>query len=82
MVFQDEQLFPHLDVAGNVGFGLRMRGDDAAPRAERVAELLELVGLAGFERRDVTTLSGGEASGWRSPARWHRRPACCCSTSR
>jgi thiamine transport system ATP-binding protein len=56
LVFQDPLLFPHRDVAGNVGFGLPPEG-----RAQRVAELLELVGLPGFEHRDVATLSGGEA---------------------
>jgi thiamine transport system ATP-binding protein len=61
MVFQDEQLFEHLDVAGNVAFGLRMRGDAPAARQQRVTHLLEVVGLAGFERRDVRQLSGGEA---------------------
>jgi thiamine transport system ATP-binding protein len=61
MVFQDEQLFEHLDVAGNVAFGLRMRGDTPPVRQQRVAHLLEVVGLAGFERRDVRQLSGGEA---------------------
>ena len=61
MVFQDEQLFPHRDVEGNVSFGLRMAGVDAPARRRRTADLLELVGLAGFERRAVTELSGGEA---------------------
>ncbi len=61
MVFQDDQLFPHLDVAGNVGFGLRMRGAPAAARRDRVTELLGIVGLAGFEHRAVDRLSGGEA---------------------
>lgn len=56
LVFQDPLLFPHRDVGANVGFGLAPEG-----REERVAELLELVGLVGFERRDVATLSGGEA---------------------
>jgi len=60
-VFQDEQLFPHRDVAANVGFGLRMAGVDRASVAARVDELLMLVGLPGFGERDVTTLSGGEA---------------------
>ena len=60
-VFQDQALFPHLDVAGNVGFGLRMAGVDAAERARTVAATLELVGLPGHERRDTATLSGGEA---------------------
>ena len=61
MVFQDEQLFPHRDVAQNVGFGLRMAHLPRRERDARVGELLELVGLAGFERRAVTSLSGGEA---------------------
>ncbi|ASR37947.1 ABC transporter [Prauserella marina] len=61
LVFQDGQLFPHRDVAGNVAFGLRMHGTDKAERARRVADLLELVGLTGYERRKVTALSGGEA---------------------
>lgn len=61
MVFQDEQLFPHRDVAANIAFGLRMRGVDAPVRAARVAELLAMVGLGGFETRRVTDLSGGEA---------------------
>jgi thiamine transport system ATP-binding protein len=60
VVFQDQALFPHRDVRGNVAFGLRMRD---APREEierRVAEVLQLVGLAGFGRRSIATLSGGE----------------------
>ena len=61
MVFQDEQLFPHRDVASNIGFGLKMAGLAEPARGRRVAELLELVGLTGFERRRVTDLSGGEA---------------------
>lgn len=61
MVFQDEQLFPHLSVADNIGFGLKMAGVSRARRTERVDELLQLVGLAGLGRRSVTELSGGEA---------------------
>jgi thiamine transport system ATP-binding protein len=61
MVFQDEQLFPHRDVGQNVEFGLRMQHRPKVERAARVAELLELVGLPGVERRSVTSLSGGEA---------------------
>ncbi|MEV0680022.1 ABC transporter ATP-binding protein [Actinosynnema sp. NPDC050436] len=60
LVFQDGQLFPHRDVAGNVAFGLRMRRVEREERDKRVAELLELVGLAGYQRRRVTELSGGE----------------------
>jgi thiamine transport system ATP-binding protein len=61
MVFQDNQLFTHRDVRGNVEFGLRMHAVPRADRARRVGEVLELVGLDGFEQRDVTSLSGGEA---------------------
>ncbi len=60
LVFQDHALFHHRDVHGNVAFGLRMRGDSGDAIEQRVRELLELVGLAGFERRSVSTLSGGE----------------------
>lgn len=61
MVFQDEQLFPHLTVADNVGFGLRTRGIARADRRRRVEELLEVVGLSGFGDRSIDRLSGGEA---------------------
>ncbi len=61
LMFQDEVLFPHYDVEGNVAFGLRMAKVPFAERRRRVAEVLELVGLSGFEGRDVATLSGGEA---------------------
>jgi thiamine transport system ATP-binding protein len=60
MVFQDEQLFPHMDVAGNVGFGLRMAGADKRVRGEHVTELLGRVGLSGFGSRRIDGLSGGE----------------------
>jgi ABC-type Fe3+/spermidine/putrescine transport system ATPase subunit len=59
LMFQDYALFPHLDVAGNIGFGLHVQGQGAAAPA-RVAELLTLVGLQGYERRRVYELSGGE----------------------
>ncbi len=55
MVFQEAALFPHLDVSGNVGFGLPRRGREA-----RVAELVALVGLAGLQRRMPHELSGGQ----------------------
>lgn len=60
LMFQDGQLFPHRDVARNVAFGLEMAGVPRAEQRARVEELLELVGLAGFGRREVVTLSGGE----------------------
>ena len=61
MVFQDEQLFPHLDVGENVAFGLRMAGMPRPERRRRATELLTSVGLAGFDRRSIDRLSGGEA---------------------
>jgi thiamine transport system ATP-binding protein len=61
MVFQDEQLFPHLTVAGNVEFGLRMAGMAGRERHLRTDEMLALVGLGGFGGRRIDRLSGGEA---------------------
>jgi thiamine transport system ATP-binding protein len=58
LLFQDGQLFPHLTVARNVGYSPRLRR--APDAATRVAELLELVGLAGYGSRLPATLSGGE----------------------
>jgi thiamine transport system ATP-binding protein len=60
LMFQDYVLFPQRDVAGNVAFGLEMAGEPRAAIDQRVAEVLALVGLAGFGRRAVTELSGGE----------------------
>ena len=61
MVFQDEQLFPHLSVVDNVSFGLKMAGVPTRQRHRRAEEILTLVGLAGFGSRQVARLSGGEA---------------------
>ena len=60
MMFQDEQLFPHFDVAANIAFGPRMHRWPASEIARRVDELLDLVGLEGFGSRRVDRLSGGE----------------------
>lgn len=59
MMFQDAQLFPTMNVGANVAYGLH--GRPPAERRARVAELLELVGLPGYEGRRVTELSGGQA---------------------
>jgi thiamine transport system ATP-binding protein len=61
LVFQDAVLFPHRDVAGNVAYALEAAGVPAAERRSDVTRLLELVDLAGYEDRDVHTLSGGQA---------------------
>ena len=60
MMFQDEQLFPHLDVAANIAFGPRMHRWPATEVTARVDELLTIVGLEGFRDRQVDRLSGGE----------------------
>lgn len=60
MMFQDEQLFPHLDVAANIAFGPRMHRWPALEIAGRIDDLLGLVGLDGFGTRRVDRLSGGE----------------------
>jgi iron(III) transport system ATP-binding protein len=57
LIFQDFALFPHLTVAGNVGFGL---SGDRVVRARRVGELLEKVNLSGFGDKHPHELSGGE----------------------
>lgn len=58
MVFQDFALFPHLNVADNISFG--MRGASSAERAQRVAELLQRIGLHGYQQRYPHELSGGQ----------------------
>jgi ABC-type Fe3+/spermidine/putrescine transport system ATPase subunit len=60
MVFQHYALFPHLDVGQNVAFGLESLGVRGDELAQRVAGALELVDLAGFERRRIGQLSGGQ----------------------
>jgi ABC-type Fe3+/spermidine/putrescine transport system ATPase subunit len=59
-MFQDYALFPHMSVAANVGFGLRMLGWDKARQRARVDEMLDVVNLRGYGRRAVDELSGGE----------------------
>jgi thiamine transport system ATP-binding protein len=63
MVFQDQALFPHLDVAGNIAYGLRMARTPRRTRSARVDALLGLVGLdpERVRHQAVSTLSGGEA---------------------
>jgi ABC-type Fe3+/spermidine/putrescine transport system ATPase subunit len=60
MVFQHLALFPHLSVVENVAFGLRFQGQPKRIRSEKAGEMLDLVGLAGFERRSTHQLSGGQ----------------------
>jgi putative spermidine/putrescine transport system ATP-binding protein len=59
-VFQDYALFPHMTVGENVGYGLMIRKIPRADRATRVADILRLIRLEGFERRKPSQLSGGQ----------------------
>ena len=59
-VFQKYALFPHLNVYENVAFALRLRKTDEREIAKRVKEMLKIVNLEGFERRNVEKLSGGQ----------------------
>lgn len=60
LMFQDLALFPHMDVAGNIGFGLRMQGMSRDRVRMRVDEMLELVDLGNYRSRKIHELSGGE----------------------
>jgi len=60
LMFQDYALFPHKDVTANVAFGLRMQALSRQSVEDRVSEMLDLVGMRGYEGRRVYDLSGGE----------------------
>jgi putative spermidine/putrescine transport system ATP-binding protein len=60
MVFQAYALFPNMNVAGNIGFGLKVQGVGRKETEARVAEMLELIGLSGYEKRFPFELSGGQ----------------------
>ncbi|MBE6545987.1 MAG: ABC transporter ATP-binding protein [Ruminococcaceae bacterium] len=59
-VFQKYALFPHLNVYDNIAFGLKLAKVNKDETRKRVSEMLELVNLRGFERRNVNLLSGGQ----------------------
>lgn len=61
LLFQEPLLFPHLDVAGNIAYGLRRHGMGRTQAAARASELLAWLGLSGYESRRVNELSGGQA---------------------
>jgi spermidine/putrescine ABC transporter ATP-binding subunit len=60
MVFQNYAIFPHLDVRGNIAFGMRKSGLSKAELDARVEEMLEMIKLPGYASRGATQLSGGE----------------------
>ena len=59
-VFQNYALFPHMTVADNIGYGLKLKKVPKAEIRKRVAEMLELVQLPGYEKRKPSELSGGQ----------------------
>jgi thiamine transport system ATP-binding protein len=61
LVFQDNQLFPHLSVADNIAYSLQIKRQSKAMQSAKVDEMLSLVGMEGKAHRDVAHLSGGEA---------------------
>jgi putative spermidine/putrescine transport system ATP-binding protein len=60
MVFQSYALFPNMNVADNIGYGLKIRGVGDGERKARIAELVALTGIEGLERRRIDQLSGGQ----------------------
>jgi putative spermidine/putrescine transport system ATP-binding protein len=60
MVFQSYALFPNMNVAENIGYGLKIRGVAKDDRTARVAELVQLTNIAGLENRRIDQLSGGQ----------------------
>jgi len=60
MMFQDLALWPHLNVEGNIEYGLKIHKVDKKERQEKIKEMLALVQMQGYEKYDTQTLSGGE----------------------
>lgn len=82
MVFQNYALFPNLDVAGNIVYGLKIRGLSPAERNKRCAELLELVGLQDHGKRRIHELSGGQRQRVALARALAPGLGCCCLMSR
>ena len=82
MVFQSYALYPHMTVAQNLGFGLRVRGAGPAETWGRVSEVADTLGLGGLLSRRPGQLSGDSSSGWRWDGRWCAIPASFSLTSR
>jgi putative spermidine/putrescine transport system ATP-binding protein len=83
VVFQSYALFPHLTVAGNIAFGLKVRGRARAEIEAAVERALSLVKLEHLAKRRISALSGGQQQRValaRAPSR--SSPTCCCSTRR
>jgi putative spermidine/putrescine transport system ATP-binding protein len=82
IVFQSYALFPHMNVAQNIAFGLEMRGIDRTERDKRTADVMKLVGLEGFAERFPRRMSGGQQQRVALARALVIKPALSCSTSR
>lgn len=82
MVFQSYALYPHMSVAENLAFGLKLRGQSKTDIATRVDEAAQMLELDKVLDRKPGQLSGGSASVSRWGARWSVSLRCSCSTSR
>jgi len=82
MVFQNYALYPHMTVAENLGFGLKLRGQPRAEIERRVAEAARMLELEQRLDSRPAALSGGSASAWRWAGRWCAIRRCSCWTSR
>ena len=81
-VFQDYALFPHMTVAQNIEYGLRVRHVPKAERREKTGRALEMVRLPGLGGRKPAQLSGGQRQRVALARAIVNEPRCCCSTSR
>jgi iron(III) transport system ATP-binding protein len=82
IVFQSYSLFPHMTIAQNIGYGLKIRNTPTAEIEARVSDLLETVKLAGFGHRYPAQLSGGQQQRVAIARALAVSPPCCCSTNR
>jgi ABC-type Fe3+/spermidine/putrescine transport system ATPase subunit len=82
MMFQSYALFPHMSVAQNIAFGLRMESAPKALIRDRVADMLALVRMEGFGDRKPVALSGGQRARIALARARRSTRSCCCSTSR
>lgn len=81
MVFQSYALYPHMNVADNMAFGLKLARTEKGEIRRRVQHAAEMLHLTELLERKPKDLSGGSVSGWRLAARWSRSPPCSCLMS-
>jgi spermidine/putrescine transport system ATP-binding protein len=81
LIFQHLALFPMMNVAENIAFGLERRGKKGPEIQKKVAGILERVGLPGFGTKRSTSFPGARNSAWPSPAAWCWNRRCCCWTN-